>query len=190
MEKITKVKLSLNSNAEVVVVADIKMHGKEDTDDVYFVMFNILHNPLRFVVATVGDFAGILLKQGHSHDQVLDWLNNDPEKFMHNVLSNQEVLFGEAKEKVRVILDAKNNAMMARAVVASMIDNGFYWQHSNYSVNGVVSEPKIQQVPTKELMLDLNQMLEIIKQWETFDLRDFLMSQGATKEQVDAMMEV
>jgi hypothetical protein len=80
--------------------------------------------------------------------------------------------------------------MMARAVVASMIDNGFYWQHSNYSVNGVVSEPKIQQVPTKELMLDLNQMLEIIKQWETFDLRDFLMAQGATKEQVDAMMEV
>jgi len=190
MEKITKVKLSLNNNAEVVVVADIKMHGKDDTDDVYFVKFNILHNPLRFVVATVGDFAGILLKQGHSNTQVLDWLNNDPEKFMHNVLSNQEVLFGEAKEKVRVILDSQKSAMMARAVVASMIDNGFYWQHSNYSVNGVVSEPKIQQVPTKELMLDLNQMLEIIKQWETFDLRDFLMAQGATKEQVDAMMEV
>ena len=48
MEKITKIKLSLNNEAEVVVVADIKMHGKEDTDDVYFVMFNILHNPLRF----------------------------------------------------------------------------------------------------------------------------------------------
>jgi len=190
MEKITKVKLSLNNNAEVVVVADIKMHGKEDTDDVYFVMFNILHNPLRFVVATVGDFAGILLKQGHSKANVLDWLNNDPEKFMGNVLSDQEILFSEAKEKVRVILDSQKNAMMARAVVASMIDNGFYWQHSNYSVNGVVSEPKIQQVPTKELMLDLNQMLEIIKQWETFDLREFLISQGATKEQVDAMMEV
>ena len=79
--------------------------------------------------------------------------------------------------------------MMARAVVASMIDKGFYWQQSNYQVDGIVSEPKMQQVPTKELSLDLDQMLKIIKQWETFDLRDFLMEQGATKEQVDAMME-
>ena len=129
------------------------------------------------------------MKQGHSQTQVLDWLNNDPEKFMNKVLSNQEVLFGEAKEKVRVILDSQKNAMMARAVVASMIDKGFYWQQSNYQVDGIVSEPKMQQVPTKELSLDLDQMLKIIKQWETFDLRDFLMEQGATKEQVDAMME-
>ena len=79
---------------------------------------------------------------------------------------------------------------MARAVVVSMIDKGFYWQQSNYKVDGVVSEPKMQQVPTKDLMLDLDQMLNIIKQWETFDLREFLLKQGATKEQVDAMMEV
>jgi hypothetical protein len=189
MEKIKKVKLSLNSEAEVVVVADIKMHGKMDTDDIYFVMFNILHNPLRFVVATVGDFAGILLQQGHSKTRVLDWLANNPEEFMSKVLNNQEVLFGAAKEKVRVILDAQKNANMARAVVASMIDKGFYWQQSNYWVDGVMSEPKMQQVPTKELMLDLNQMLNIIKSWETFDLREFLMEQGATKEQVDNMME-
>ena len=189
MEKIKKVKLSLNSEAEVVVVADIKMHGKTDTDDIYFVMFNILHNPLRFVVATVGDFAGILLQQGHSKTQVLDWLTNNPEEFMSKVLNNQEVLFGAAKEKVRVMLDAQKNANMARAVVASMIDKGFYWQQSNYWVDGVMSEPKMQQVPTKELMLDLNQMLNIIKSWETFDLREFLMEQGATKEQVDNMME-
>jgi len=38
-------------------------------------------------------------------------------------------------------------------------------------------------------MLDLNQMLNIIKSWESFDLREFLMAQGATKEQVDNMME-
>lgn len=190
MEKIKKVKLSLNGDAEVVVVADIKMHGKTDTDDIYFVMFNILHNPLRFVVATVGDFAGILLKQGHDKTQVLDWLNNNPEEFMSKVLTDQEVLFGEAKEKVRVILDTQKNANMARAVVASMINNGYYWQQSNYWVDGVMSEPKMQQVPTKELMLDLNQMLNIIKKWETFDLREFLMEQGASKEQVDNMMEV
>ena len=70
-----------------------------------------------------------------------------------------------------------------------MIDKGFYWQQSNYWVDGVMSEPKMQQVPTKELMLDLNQMLNIIKSWESFDLREFLMAQGATKEQVDNMME-
>jgi len=50
MKQIKNVKLSLNKEAEVVVTADIVMEGPDDPDDVYFVMFNILHNPLRLVV--------------------------------------------------------------------------------------------------------------------------------------------
>lgn len=188
MEKIKRVKLSLNSEAEVVVNADIEMKDEHDVDDIYFIMFNILHNPLRFVVATVGDFSGILQKQGHSEAQIQKWLATDPQVFMEKVIGNQQVLFESAEEKVRVILDSKDNAMMARAVVASMINNGFYWQHSHYKINGTTHEPKIQKVPTIELLPDLNQMLEIIKIWDTFDLKEFLMSQGASAEQVDALL--
>ena len=44
MKRIKNVKLSLNNEAEVVVSADIEMNGTDDVDDIYFVMFNILHN--------------------------------------------------------------------------------------------------------------------------------------------------
>jgi hypothetical protein len=129
------------------------------------------------------------MKQGHSEAKIQHWLKTDPQEFMQQVIGNQEILFESAEEKVRVMLDSKNNAMMARAVVASMINNGFYWQHSHYTINGNRHEPKIQKVPTIELLADLNQILDIIKIWDTFDLKEFLMSQGATAEQVDALLE-
>ena len=190
MRKVNKVKLSLNQEIEAVVTADIEMHGEEDMDDIYFVMFNILHNPLRFVVATISDFTSILRKQGHTRSQVLTWLKNDPEEFMKRVFEDQHGLFAHAEEKVRVMLDSPENAMMARAVVTSMIDKGYYWQHSNYKVKGKESTPKVQKIPTTELLLDLNNMLDIIKDWENFDLGKYLISHGASQEEVDALMEM
>ena len=184
MKKIKKVQLALNPEMETVVTADILMHNENDIDDVYFVMFNILHDPLRFVVATVSDFASILQHQGNSRIQVQTWLKNDPEEFMRRVFENQQGLFENAQEKVRVTLDSPENAMMARAVVTSMIDKGYYWQHSNYGDD----KPKIQQIPTTELLLDLNNMLDIIKDWENFDLGSYLISHGASQEDVDAML--
>ena len=190
MKKIKKVQLALNKETEAVVTADIVMHGETDTDDIYFVMFNILHNPLRFVVATVSDFAGILQKQGHSRSQVLTWLKNDPEEFMKRVFEDQHGLFENAEEKVRVMLNSPENAMMARAVVTSMIDKGYYWQHSNYQVMGNETTPKVQKIPTTELLLDLTNMLDIIKDWENFDLGKYLLSHGASKEEVDALLKI
>ncbi len=187
MKNIKTVKLSLNQEIEVVVQANIEMHGEDDTDDIYFVMFNILHNPLRFVVATVSDFSSILQKQGHSRSQVLSWLKNDPEEFMKRVFADQQGIFENAQEKVRVTLDSPENAMMARAVVTSMIDKGYYWQHSDYKVNGETT-PKVQKIPTTELLLDLTNMLDIIKDWENFDLGSYLLSHGASQEEVDALL--
>ena len=60
MDRINSVKLGLNNDMEVVVTADIQMKSENDTDDVYFVMFNILDAPLRFVVATASNFEDFL----------------------------------------------------------------------------------------------------------------------------------
>jgi hypothetical protein len=190
MKAIKQVKLSLNKEAQVVVTADIHMKSEQDPDDVYFVMFNILHDPLRLVVATVGDFVGLLsTSQNLSESQSESVLMNDPEKFMQLVLGDQVGMFAAAEEKVKVVLDSQKNADMARAVVASMINQGMYHQVSNYYLPGQTDPVvKTQEVPTKELMADLHQMLGIIKEWEGFDLREFLIKQGADPQQVDQML--
>jgi len=189
MKAIKRVKLSLNKAAEVVVTADIEMRSEQDPDDVYFVMFNILHDPLRMVVATVGNFCGIL-SEAHSLtlEQSEALLQAEPERFMQLVLGDQVRLFGSAEEKVKVVLDSQKNADMARAVVASMINNGKYHQVSNYYIGSNDPVVKVQEVPTKELLPDLHQMLNIIKEWENFDLREFLIKQGANPSDVDAML--
>lgn len=187
MKTISKVKLSLNDKAEVVVNADINMKDKEDIDDIYFVMFNILHNPLRFVVATVGDFSGILTNQGHSSLEVKNWLKNNPEEFLKNIMSDQAALFGNAKEKVRVSLDSPKNAQLSRAVIASMVEKGYYHQISHYKIDGEDMETKEQKIPTTDLIPDLTQMLEIVKMWDTFDLKEYLTSKGIDVSQLEGI---
>ena len=63
MDKINKVQLGLNNDMEVVVTSEVVMHDQNDRDDVYFVMFNILDNPLRFVVSTAGNFTEFLTQR-------------------------------------------------------------------------------------------------------------------------------
>lgn len=58
MKAIKDVRLGFKDQ-EVLVTADIEME-KGDQDDLYFVMFNILDNPLRFVVAVAGNFVDFL----------------------------------------------------------------------------------------------------------------------------------
>ena len=64
-----------------------------------------------------------------------------------------------------------------------------YHQVNNYYLPGQTDPVvKTQEVPTKELMADLHQMLGIIKEWEGFDLREFLIKQGVDPQQVDQML--
>lgn len=187
MKKINKVKLSLNEKAEVVVNADIHMENKDDKDDIYFIMFNILHNPLRFVVATVGDFSGILRNKGIPQTQISDWLESEPEKFIQAVMTDQVALFGSATEKVKVTLDSPKNAQLSRAVISSMIQQGYYHQISHYKIDGEVVETKEQKIPTLDLLADLKQMLEIVKIWDTFDLKEFMLAKGVDITQLEGL---
>jgi len=187
MQKITKVKLSLNEKAEVVVNADIHMENIEDKDDIYFIMFNILHNPLRFVVATVGDFSGILRNKGVSQTQINEWLESEPEQFIQAVMSDQVALFGAAAEKVKVTLDSPKNAQLSRAVISSMIQQGYYHQISHYKINGQLVETKEQKIPTLDLLADLKQMLEIVKIWDTFNLKEFMLAKGVDITQLEGL---
>lgn len=179
MKNIRNVKLSMNQEAEVVVTADVDMDSKDDKDDVYFVMFNILHEPLRFVVATLGNFTQFLKEKGVAQSRINHWLDENPEDFLKEVVKYQLELLPRSKERVRVNLDSKKNSDLSRGVVSSMLSKGYFIHISTYHYDDD-PEPqvKIQKVPTAELAGDLGQMLEIIKDWDNFDYGEWLKEKG------------
>jgi hypothetical protein len=61
LKQISDVKLGFKDN-EVIVTAVVDM-DHNDKDDLYFVMFNILDDPLRFVVAVAGNFVDFLVSK-------------------------------------------------------------------------------------------------------------------------------
>ena len=191
MENVKKVKLGLNAEMEVVVTAEVNMKDKSDLDDVYFVMFNVLDTPLRFVVSTAGNFTEFLMERGTDQSEINKWFADEtPDKFLEEVVKHQTDILIHSDEKVRVVLDSQKNADLARVVVSSMIEKGYFVNITNYTIPGV-EEPvlKIQQVPTESLFQDFATMLEVIKEWENFDFEEFLRAKGVPEETITQMLE-
>ena len=189
MDKINKVQLGLNNDMEVVVTSEVVMHDANDRDDVYFVMFNILDNPLRFVVSTAGNFTEFLTQRGTSAGEIQGWLDNNPDLFLNAIVQHQAELLPHSQEKVRVTLDSQKNADMARAVVSSMIDKKYFVNVSYYKIPGQEEiVQKNQKVPTEQLFGDFQTMLDVIKNWEGFDFATYLKSKGVPDEQIAEML--
>jgi hypothetical protein len=173
MKNISDVKLGFSKSTEVMVTATVDMNA-EDKDDLYFVMFNILDKPLRFVVAVAGNFRDFLVTKGHTEDEINHWLNTTPENYLQEIVKYQVEIMQNATERVRIPLDSQANADQARLVVTSMIAQGYFKQISMYNFPEGEEEPKVQKVPTKDMSRDLNIMLEVIKNWDDFNYEDFM----------------
>ena len=89
MKAIKDVRLGFKDQ-EVLVTADIEMETG-DQDDLYFVMFNILDNPLRFVVAVAGNFMDFLEVKGYQRQELKIWLEKNPQKYLET--NNYKRLF-------------------------------------------------------------------------------------------------
>ena len=63
-----------------------------------------------------------------------------------------------------------------------MIDNEHYMQRTRYVFEGEEIAVKEQRIETEELVLQLKAMIEIVKQWETFDMEEY-------QREMEAMME-
>ena len=189
MDRINSVKLGINNDMEVVVTADIQMKSGVDTDDVYFVMFNILDDPLRFVVATASNFEQFLTQKGVPNATLQKWLTETPELFMNEIVKHQMEVMGSAVERVKVSLDSQGNADMARTVILSMIDKGYFLNVSNYQVPGQ-SQPiqRTQKVETAALLPDFKMMLDVVKNWEGFDFAEYLRGKGVSEEDIQQMV--
>ena len=181
MESISNIKLALNENQEVVVAADVNMKNKKDIDDLYFVMFNILAKPLRFSVCTTGDFTTLIAQEsGSTPEKMQKLMAEDGMKFMQKIGDHQMVIMTAAEERLKIPLDTQQAANQARSVLTSMISKGYFNQITVYHVPGD-PEPQVrgQKVPIEGMLPDLQQMLGIVKEWETFDGEAFLTEQRA-----------
>jgi len=182
MKKIKNVKLGLNpTDYAVVVSADIEMNGKQDKDDLYLVMFNIMDNPLRLSVLTIGNLLNLIVLSGQmSQKDAEDLMVNNPEMFIQSALSSSENIADLGKENVKIMLDSESNAKKARIVLTSMIDKKNYLQNSTYYFEGKPVE-KSQEVDTTQLIPQLKMMIEIVKRWDGFDAEQFQKDAEAGK---------
>ena len=172
MNKIGKVKLGINNELDVVIVSDVSMNGEADKDDLYFVMFNIMHEPLRLSVTTVGDLLTLAkINTEKSEEELLKLLESDPEQYVYSALGNTELLMENSQEKIKIPLDSAESATKARIIISSMIDKKRFIQESNYNVDGKITVKK-QEVEIENMIPQLRIMLEIIKNWDNLDLEE------------------
>ena len=174
MESIKNVKLGLDpKKMQVVVSADITMKDEADKDDLYLIMFNIMDNPLRLSLFTIGDLFGLAQKNtGMPDSQIIRLAEKQPDKYISLALGNPEDLSEVGVENVRILLDSPENAKKARIVLSSMIEHKHYLQKSKYHIGSKIID-KEQKVETIELITQLKMMLEIVKRWDNFDIDTF-----------------
>ena len=174
MKKIDSVKLGLDSKTmEVVVSADIIMDTKDDWDDLYLVMFNVMDEPLRLALFTVGNLKDMVkVNKNISEAQAKAFAKADPQAYISSAIENADLLGERGSENVKVLLNNESNAKKARIVLSSMVEKGYYVQKSTYHFNGEQIS-KQQKVETTALAMQLKMMLEIIKRWDGFDIDSF-----------------
>ena len=174
MKKIDNVKLGLDSKTMgVVVSADIIMDGKDDWDDLYLIMFNVMEDPLRLALFSVGNLKYMAkLNKNMTESKVKSLAKSDPQAYISAAIEDTDLLGTQGSENIKVLLNSDNNAKKARLVLSSMIDKGYYVQKSTYHF-GDEKISKQQKVATEALIMQLKMMLEIIKRWDGFDIDNF-----------------
>ena len=133
MKSIKNVKLGLNPDMTVIVNADVEMINAQDQDDLYLVMFNIMDEPLRLSLFTIGQLINLVKRNTElSETQAYAILEENPEKYIQMAVQDMEVLGTYGVENVKIPLNSKENAQKARLVLTSMVNNQHYLQKSKY----------------------------------------------------------
>jgi hypothetical protein len=180
MKKIGKVKLTMTKDMVVNVHADVHMKDGHDKDDLYFVLFNIMAEPLRLSLGVVGNFFEELERlAGSDPARLTQLLETEPDTYMKLVQRHYaDLVTTSNEEKVKVTLDSQRNADMARMVLSSLLQNKYYTQVTTYHIPNQEKIVKEQRVPTESLAAELKVMLDITKKWEGFDLEQYVAGMG------------
>jgi len=166
MKQITSVKLGMNKNADVVLVADVEMGDEEDIDTLFLCYFTILAEPLRLSVLTTGQLLeklGVILNR--NTEDMKQLMLQSPHDYAMLVQENTENLMESGVEQTRIMLDSDETAKQGRALIASILNSGQYLQKTRFHFADGTTQEQEQQVPIKGMESTFKTMLEICKKW-------------------------
>lgn len=166
MKQIKSVKLGINKNADVVLVADVEMGGEEDIDTLFLCYFTILTEPLRLSVLTTGQLLekiSILLNR--NTDEMKQMLIQNPQQYAMFIQENTEKLMESGVEQTRIVLDSDETANQGRALITSILSSGYYLQKTKFHFADGTMQEQEQKVPIKGMEPTFKTMLEICKNW-------------------------
>ena len=161
MKEIKNVKLGINPKDMVVnVVADVEMNGKDDEDDLYLVMFNVMDSPLRLSLFTIGNLFDLVKSNSNlSNDEITHLMKNSPDKYIQYAVGNMDALGEVGVENIKIMLNSPENAKKARIVLSSMIDKKKYYQKTTYYI-GSEEIQKEQEIDTEQLIPQFQQDMQ------------------------------
>jgi hypothetical protein len=174
MKKLNKINLKINPKDMVLTMnTEIEMVSKNDKDDAYIVMFNIIDNPLRLSIITVSNFYDIIQDVFQvEREKIVALKQEELDVLIAETVSNIEIITKYGEEKITIPLNNETNAKKVRVILSSMVKNGYYTQITNYQCNKDTIKRE-QKIETTELNPQLKMMLEIAKDWDGFDANQF-----------------
>jgi hypothetical protein len=170
MKQIRSVKLAMNKNADVIMLADVEM-GANDIDSLFLCYFTILTPPLRMSVLTSGQLVEKLsVIMNVDKSVLLNLLQNNPEEYAKYVQNYTNELIAQADEQSRIVLDNDDSANQGRALIASILKSGYYLQKTKFHFpDGTVQEQE-QKIDIKGMEQTFRAMLDICKNWRDVEV--------------------
>ena len=170
MKQIRSVKLAMNKNADVIMLADVEM-GANDIDSLFLCYFTILTPPLRMSVLTSGQLVEKLsVIMNVDKSVLLNLLQNNPEEYAKYVQNYTNELIAQADEQSRIVLDNDDSANQGRALIASILKSGYYLQKTKFHFpDGTVQEQE-QKINIKGMEQTFRAMLDICKNWRDVEV--------------------
>jgi len=170
MKGIRSVKLAMNKNAEVIMLADVDM-GENDIDSLFLCYFTILTPPLRLSVLTSGQLVQKLSVIMNVKEEVLlNLLQTNPEEYAKYVQNYTNELIGQADEQNRILLDSDENANQGRALIASILKSGYYLQKTKFHFPDGTVQEQDQKIDIKGMEQTFRAMLDICKNWKDVEV--------------------
>ena len=167
MKKVSAVKMGFNKEAEVVLIADVDMEDGNDLDSLFLCYFTILVPPLRLAVITTDCLVERIARlQGVTTTDIETLITTKPNEYALLIQQNTDKLMEFGIEQSRIELDNEVAAQQARALVASILDRGYYVQKSHFHFPNNEVKTQEQQVPIGGMEPTFKAMLEVCKNWE------------------------
>lgn len=167
MKQINSVKLAMNKDAKVIMLADIEMGDSTDIDSLFLCYFTILTPPLRLSVLTSGNLVQKLsVIMNVEEKNLLNLLETNPLEYSKYVQQYTNQLISEADEQNRILLDSEENAKQARMLITAILDAGYYLQKTKFTfADGTVQEQE-QKISIDGMKPTFKAMLDICKEWK------------------------